>query len=118
MQFSAVDLATRIRDEFSAWTLGRRGVTWVFDPFLECSLYSFCFLFPLGLSCQSCSHHWQVLVTIALSSIKGWYALAYSQKKKCFQSYWLAIVKSSSGALLCLLNCADQAPTCLHSGRK
>jgi hypothetical protein len=27
MQFSAVDLATRIRDEFSAWTLGRRGVT-------------------------------------------------------------------------------------------
>jgi hypothetical protein len=81
MQFSAVDLATRIRDEFSAWTLGRRGVTWVFDPFLECSLYSFCFLFPLGLSCQSCSHHWQVLVTIALSSIKGWYALAYSKKK-------------------------------------
>jgi hypothetical protein len=32
-QFSVMELATRIRDEFSAWTLGRRGVTGVFDPF-------------------------------------------------------------------------------------
>jgi hypothetical protein len=34
-----MELATRIRDEFSAWTLGRRGVTGVFDPFWEYSLY-------------------------------------------------------------------------------
>jgi hypothetical protein len=33
LQFSAVELATRIRDEFSAWTLGRRGVSRVFYPF-------------------------------------------------------------------------------------
>jgi hypothetical protein len=32
-QFSVMELAMRIRDEFSAWTLGRRGVTGVFDPF-------------------------------------------------------------------------------------
>jgi hypothetical protein len=32
-QFSVMELATRIRDEFSTWTLGRRGVTGVFDPF-------------------------------------------------------------------------------------
>jgi hypothetical protein len=33
LQFSAVVLASRIRDEFSAWTLARRGVSGVYDPF-------------------------------------------------------------------------------------
>jgi hypothetical protein len=33
LQFSAAVLASRIRDEFSGWTLGRRGVSGVFDPF-------------------------------------------------------------------------------------
>jgi hypothetical protein len=32
MQFSATVLTSRIRDEFSTWVLGRRGVTGVFDP--------------------------------------------------------------------------------------
>jgi hypothetical protein len=32
-QFSVITLARLIRDEFSSWTLGRRGVTGVFDPF-------------------------------------------------------------------------------------
>jgi hypothetical protein len=32
-QFSVTTLARLIRDEFSSWTLGRRGVTGVFDPF-------------------------------------------------------------------------------------
>jgi hypothetical protein len=33
LQFSAVELARRVRVEFSAWTPGRRGVSGVFDPF-------------------------------------------------------------------------------------
>jgi hypothetical protein len=35
LQFSAVELASRIRDDFSAWTLGRRGVYGVFLSFLR-----------------------------------------------------------------------------------
>jgi hypothetical protein len=33
LQFTLMQLASRVRDEFSAWTLGRRGVSGVFDPF-------------------------------------------------------------------------------------
>jgi hypothetical protein len=34
-QFSVVELARNLRDEFSAWMLGRRGVAGVFRPFLR-----------------------------------------------------------------------------------
>jgi hypothetical protein len=33
LQFSAVELARRVRDEVPAWTLGRTRVLGVFDPF-------------------------------------------------------------------------------------
>jgi hypothetical protein len=33
LQFTPMQLASRVWDEFSAWTLGRRGVSGVFDPF-------------------------------------------------------------------------------------
>jgi hypothetical protein len=33
LQFTPVQIDSRVRDEFSAWTLGRRGVSGVFDPF-------------------------------------------------------------------------------------
>jgi hypothetical protein len=54
-----MQLASRVRDEFSAWTLGRRGVSGVFDPF-----WDFLYCFSVFVSANRLLCRWQSLVTI------------------------------------------------------